>query len=37
MKKTVGNKYIIEREYLGKVSIEELIVKIIESHLNKQV
>ncbi len=34
MKQTEGITYIIEREFLGKITIEELITKIIESHIN---
>ncbi len=29
-----GNTYIIEREFLGKVTVEELIIRIIERHNN---
>ena len=35
MEKGKAKEYTIEREYLGRVSIEELLVKIIEAHLNR--
>ncbi len=36
MEKGKVKEYTIEREYLGRVSLEELIVKIIEAHLNNR-
>lgn len=36
MEKGKVKEYTIEREYLGRVSLEELIVKIIEAHQNNK-
>ena len=36
MEKGKVKEYTIEREYLGRVSLEELLVRIIESHLNNK-
>lgn len=34
MKKKENIQYIVEREYLSKLSIEELLIRIIKSHIN---
>ena len=36
MEKGKVKEYTIEREYLGRVSLEELLVRFIESHLNNK-
>ena len=36
MEKGKVKEYTIEREYLGKVSLEELLVEIIKAHLNNR-
>lgn len=34
MQKKENIQYIVEREFLSKLSIEELLVRIIKSHMN---
>ncbi len=36
MGKGKDNEYSIEREYLGRVTLEELLIRIIEAHLNNK-
>ncbi|MBS4979996.1 MAG: hypothetical protein KHZ72_01280 [Lachnospiraceae bacterium] len=37
MGKKEHEKYMVEREYLSKISVEELLVRIVKSHLKKVV
>ncbi|MEG0576809.1 MAG: hypothetical protein RR500_03020 [Bacilli bacterium] len=34
MKKKENIQYVIEREYLSKLTVEEMLIRIIESHMN---
>ncbi|WP_305139890.1 hypothetical protein [Thomasclavelia cocleata] len=34
MQKKENTQYIVEREFLSKLSIEELLIRIIRSHIN---
>lgn len=34
LRKKENKQYIVEREFLSKLSIEELLVRIIKSHMN---
>ncbi len=35
MKKKEPNQYTVEREFLSKISAEELLIRIIKSHLDQ--
>lgn len=37
MEKKEPIQYTVEREFLSKFSVEELLIRIIKSHLNKRV
>lgn len=33
-KRNVQTTYVVEREYLGKYSVEEFLMRVIKSHIN---
>ena len=37
MVKKEPTQYIVEREFLGKFSVEELLIRIVKSHLKKAI
>lgn len=37
MEKKEPIQYMVEREFLGKVTVEELLIRIIKTHLNTEV